>query len=97
MATLTSRIKLAEFSSLPTHETKQRVDDLVRGSVSPSPELLEEQRKNLDDQIRLMEEQHGLSSEKMRHALKNGAIQETADICRWLMLLEIRDDFEKAI
>lgn len=94
MATLTSRIKLAEFAALPKHEAQKRADDLLRGSICPSPELLKEQTRNLNDRIEAIEVRQGMSSESMRRALKNGSIQETAEICQWLMLLEIRDNFE---
>jgi hypothetical protein len=97
MATLTSRIKLADFHGLSEVETQQRVGQLVCGSVSPSPELLEEQQNNLAQRIGRFEQQYQMTSSQMRRALETAVLKESADICSWLMLLEIKEGFGQAI
>ena len=97
MATLTSRIKLAEFSELSEMDMHVRVNQLVSGSVAPSCDLLKEQQENLAHRIQGFEAQYKMSSNNMRQAIRSGSMEESADFCSWLMLLEVRDSFEKSV
>jgi hypothetical protein len=97
MTTLTSRIKLAEFSAPSEPDIQARVHQLVQGSVAPSSDLLKEQQDNLANRIHGFEAQYKLSSHDMRQAIRNGSMEESADFCSWLMLLELRDSFEKSV
>jgi hypothetical protein len=97
MATLTSRIKLAEFSELSEMDKQVRVHQLVQGSVAPSSDLLKEQQENLAHRIHGFEAQYKMSSHDMRQAIRSGSMEESADFCSWLMLLELRDSFEKSV
>jgi hypothetical protein len=97
MATLTSRIKLAEFSELSETDKQVRVHQLVQGSVAPSSDLLKEQQANLANRIHGFEAQYKISSHDMRQAIRSGSMEESADFCSWLMLLELRDSFEKSV
>ncbi len=97
MRTLTSRIKLAEFAKLSDTDTKTRVNQLVTGSVTPSSDLLKEQQENLARRIHGFEAQYKMSSHEIRQAICSGSMEESADFCSWLMLLELRDSFEKSV
>ena len=97
MTTLTSRIKLAEFSATSEPDIQARVNQLVQGSVAPSSDLLKEQQDNLANRIHGFETQYKLSSYDMRQAIRSGSMEESADFCSWLMLLELRDSFEKSV
>jgi hypothetical protein len=97
MATLTSKIKLAEFSKLSETDKQARVNQLVSGSVSPSVDLLREQQGNLANRIHGFEAQYQMSSHDMRQAIRSGSMEESSDFCSWLMLLELRDSFEKSV
>ena len=46
---------------------------------------------DLNERIRAFEEKHGMDSHKLREKLDKGEIRETVDVCKWLMLLTIRD------
>jgi hypothetical protein len=97
MANLTSRIKLAEFSALSEIDKQTRINQLVGGSVAPSSDLLKEQQENLANRIHGFEAQYKMSSHDMRQSIRSGSTEESADFCSWLMLLELRDSFEKSV
>jgi hypothetical protein len=94
MATLTRGIALSEFKTMSDSEKNQRVSDLFQAAVNPTSEQLAEQKNKLTDQIQVLESRYKMSSGEMKRKLATGEIKETADFCRWLMLLKIRGRFE---
>ncbi|MBI3071424.1 MAG: hypothetical protein HYY84_04770 [Deltaproteobacteria bacterium] len=63
------------------------LDKLVsRATATPNGQLAE-----LDARIREFEARYEMTSAKMRAAFKKGAIADTSDIAKWLLLLDIRD------
>jgi hypothetical protein len=51
---------------------------------------------DLNRQIAVFEKRYEQSSASMRERFKQGAIHETAEICEWLMLLELRDSLGRS-
>jgi len=94
MAILTKGIKLSEFASMSEEEKDRRVSSLFQAAMNPSIEQLEQQKNDLNDQIRSFESRYRMTSGEMRQGLASGEISESADFCSWLMLLKIRGQFE---
>jgi hypothetical protein len=79
---------------MPTQEKDRRVGDLIRTAVNPTQAELQEQKAELDCEIRQFESRYKISSGEMQQRLANGELREAADICSWLMLLKIRGQLE---
>jgi len=94
MAILTRGIKLSEFASMSESETKRRVGELFQSAVNPTEKQFQEQKRDIDEQIRTFENRYKMSSCEMKQLLANGGLTENADVCNWLMLLKIRGRFE---
>ena len=86
-------IKLSELAAMTEAERKQCLSEFIQAAVNPTPEQLAEQKQELDLAIQHFEIRHGMTSEEMRQALRDGKIQESSDICSWLIRLKIRDRF----
>lgn len=95
MATLTRGIALSEFKTMSDSEKNRRVSELFQAAVSPTSEQLSDQRNKLDEQIQSFESRYKMSSGEMKRKLATREVTETADFCRWLMLLKIRGRFDK--
>lgn len=83
------RIRLSELREMPA-DLQERVLDPF--SV---PSELNGERNELNRRIRKYEQERGCSSEELRSGLIRGEITEDADISSWLILLSIRDCFDK--
>lgn len=94
MATITKGIKLSELSSMSSGEKQRRINELFDTALNPTYEQLQEQKKELNFKICFFEEQYKMSSGTMKQKLSSGQLNETVDICKWLMLLKIRGHFE---
>lgn len=80
-------IKSADLRKMSAEEQDEAMRGLVRvARGQPNGELRE-----LDQQIRELEEKHGLSSDDLRRELSRGKRKESWEICQWLMLLDQRD------
>jgi len=90
MATLTRGISFAELSTLSENALNESYTHLTRESTKTE---LEEQLKELDLEIQAFESAYNMKSNAMRDLLKEDKILECADICSWLMLLEIKEEF----
>lgn len=82
----TSRINLTEFSTLSPAEQANRVEGLLASRSAPLNGHLAE----LDETIAGFETRYEMSSEDMCRHLSDGKLAETADICSWRILLELR-------
>ena len=52
--------------------------------------------REIEDSIAAYETRYEMSSDEMRRRLKESKLEHTADICRWQMLLEMRNRVAKA-
>ncbi len=87
MATMTRGLKLSELASMNTSERAERINRLFEDALSPS----QEQNAEIDKRIAAFEDKWNMSSKGMVRRLNNREMKETAEICSWLMLLEVRD------
>jgi hypothetical protein len=77
-------VLLSELTNLPAHERERVLSDLVLSS--PNGEARE-----LDQRLNEYETRYEMSSKTMREKYRSGHLRETADICRWLILLNVKD------
>jgi hypothetical protein len=82
--TSASSISLSELASLNDVEYRSRVRSLV--AVPSSQKVVE-----LDAEIGHFERARGFSSAEMQTRLAKGQLDETLDVCDWLMTLKLRD------
>jgi len=95
MAIQTRGIKLSELSSMTQAEKRNRTNDLIQAAMNPSQNQLEEQRNELDSHIRSLESRYKITSSEMKRQLIAGQINESTELCHWLMLLSLRGRFEQ--
>ena len=67
--------------------------DLFHAAFQPTDDQLREQKNSVQCEIRHYESRYTMSSADMKRKLVNGEIRESADICSWLMLLKLQDDY----
>jgi hypothetical protein len=79
---------LADLEGITEEELEERVHAFVENAEAQIPDLDE-----LTQRIQDYEKQHGLTTIELRAGLKNGTVLETAKICDWLILAELRDQF----
>jgi hypothetical protein len=84
MATVS--IKLSEYHTLSTEDRTARVQDLLNASKQP----LHEELTQLDEEVAVFERRYEMSSNSMQRRLASHQINHTGDICRWLILLDLR-------
>jgi hypothetical protein len=80
-------VGMTEFREMSEAQRAEAVSKLVGGAF----ESENGQAAELDAQIEEYERKYGLPSEHMLRKLAEGEIQETSEICSWLMLLHIRE------
>jgi hypothetical protein len=83
-------VSIAELKTMSAREQERRVSELIRAARSAPNGEIEE----LDREIRAYEQRYGLDSASLEREVAGGHRQETEDICRWLMLLRIRERLE---
>ncbi|HEX3656566.1 MAG TPA: hypothetical protein VHV55_12195 [Pirellulales bacterium] len=77
----------AELESLNAEERARRISEFVaKRHDPPNGELAA-----LAVELAELEKSYGMPSETMRSEYAAGRLPENADICRWLMLLRVRD------
>ena len=81
-------VSLSELASLNDVEYRLRVRSLV---AVPSSQKVAE----LESEIAQFERARGFSSAEMQTRLANGQLEETLDVCDWLMTLKLRDRLVK--
>lgn len=80
-------VRMAELVAMEPEVRERRMAELVRVMRSePNGEIAD-----VDAQIRDFERRYELRSELMKAELAAGTRRETGEICRWLMLLKLRD------
>jgi len=80
-------VAMSEFRHMSEEQRAEAVSNLVHGAS----ESANGQAEQLDTQIEAYEHKYNLTSEDLLEMLASGELQETADICSWLMLLHIRE------
>ena len=77
--------------SSPPGAASERVRQFVQSSQPLNGEL-----RQIDESICAFEARYEMSSDEMRRRLKNSRLEHTEDICRWEMLLELRERVARA-
>jgi hypothetical protein len=77
----------AELRTMSETERDAAWSELLSATRAPAGSQLEA----IDARVREFESVFGMSSETMRARLANGSLQETDAVCRWLMILAVRD------
>jgi uncharacterized protein YdcH (DUF465 family) len=91
MATMTKGLKLSELTSMTSAKRSKRIEKFLEAAFVPSAVQIREQDNELDERIKVFEHKHQMSSWEMCDRLNNGQLDESDDICSWLMLLEVRN------
>jgi hypothetical protein len=86
MAMNSSTLRLSEIANLPEAERKRLYTEFMRNGIVPNGEVEE-----LDRQVAAFEQVYEVSSDTMQRQIAEGSRRETAEIGRWLMLLELRN------
>lgn len=81
------KLRLSELEKLTPEKRQARVRQLAEATQRP----VNGEVKDLDREIAAFEARHGMNSETLRKRLADGEIEETNDICQWLMRLTLRD------
>jgi hypothetical protein len=71
--------------------SQERIEKFLEAAFVPNEVQVREQNNELDKRIKVFEHKHQMSSWEMCDGLNNGQLDESADICSWLMLLEARN------
>jgi len=82
-------VRLSELVAVPVAEADLVLDHLARSAKAVRSRG---QRAVLEARVREYEIRYEMSSDDMRRLLRDGALEETADIARWLMVLGARDN-----
>jgi midasin (ATPase involved in ribosome maturation) len=85
-------LRLSELRGLSPEQRERRLAAFASGRK----QLLNGEMDDLNRQIAVFEKRYEQSSASMRERFKQGAIHETAEICEWLMLLELRDSLGRS-
>lgn len=76
------RVRLSELAKMPEAERNETLRKLVEEARKPwGPE----QEARHQARLRVYEDAHGMTTEEMRRKLAAGEIQETGEICSWLI------------
>jgi hypothetical protein len=79
-------LRLAELRGLSPEDASERVKRFLQDSRPLDGEVQE-----LEAEINAYETRYEMSSALMSQRLRESRLEHTADICRWQMLLEVRD------
>jgi hypothetical protein len=80
------RVQLAELAALTPEAFKKQATAMAAAQKS----LRAKGSPTLDARIRSFEIRYEMSSAELPERLASGEVQETADICEWLLLLAAR-------
>jgi hypothetical protein len=80
-------MKLAELSKMTESQRNSALEDLVRAAQAPPNGQL----SALEAEIRDFEIRYEMTSDEMRAGFRAGNVRDTADIAKWLMLVQVRD------
>jgi hypothetical protein len=80
-------LRLADLKGLSPAELTARAEEFASDQGAP----LNGEASLLHNRIAAFETRYEMSSETMRKHLADRTLKETADICAWSMLLNLRD------
>ena len=80
-------MKLEEFSRMDASGQRSAVEEISRCALAPR----NGQAHSIDARILAFEVRYEMTSQVMRERFATGELQDTADLARWLMLLQVRD------
>lgn len=80
-------LRLSELRRLGPAEQERRLAAFAASRGQP----LNGELEYLNDLIAELETRYEMSSDTMRERLRRGELRETADVGKWLMLLDARD------
>ncbi len=81
-------IKLKALSEMSPREREETLSALVKGAILPR----NGQTSRLDARIREFEVRFEMTSTELHERLRAGNLKETAEIAKWLFLLEARGE-----
>jgi hypothetical protein len=79
-------VRASDLSKMSEAERAEAARKLIPGNGASSNGRIE----SLDAEIREYELRYEVPSERLQKELREGALQETADIVRWLWLIDLR-------
>jgi len=82
----TATLRFSELQRLSAAERQARFREFQDAMHQP----MNGQLCELDEQIRAFEARYEMPSDEMYAKFKAGELHETYEICRWLMLVELR-------
>ena len=82
-------LKLSELNSMSNEQRGQALGCLLKGACDPTDQELQQQLGDIQTEIDRYERKYRIVSADLRQKLLSGEIQESADICSWLMLLKL--------
>ena len=80
-------LRLSELKHLTPEHRRARVSQLSQATQKP----VNGEVNDLDREIAGYEARFGMSSDAMRSQLAEGELEETEEVCRWLMRLTLRE------
>ncbi|CAN5659551.1 hypothetical protein BH23GEM5_BH23GEM5_05370 [soil metagenome] len=81
------QVRLSDLSNMDTGQRARVLDALVKATREGAADY-----SVLNARIRKLEMRYEMSSGEMRKRVQKGSMKETAEIARWLLLLEARQD-----
>lgn len=84
-------MKMAEFARMPRPQQDRVLRELVEATRQPP----NGECAQVDDEIRAFENQFKIDSATMRSRVRVGEMEETWEVCRWLLTLDRRDRLAK--
>lgn len=85
-------ISLNTLRAMPAADRARALAELAANAAAPR----NGQSAVLDARIRFFEQQYEMTSDELHQRLRSGQQTETADVAKWLFLLEARNGHEQA-
>lgn len=80
-------LSLAQLKTMSNERREQQLGELVATTRQPPNGEI----KSVQKKLHAYEMQHGINSDELRRKVASGEVKETADVCSWLMLLDLQD------
>jgi hypothetical protein len=94
MAILIKNVTFSEIAKMSQEEKDKCLNELSYAASNPSQDQIREQMESLNAQIMQFEKKYGFSSALMEEKVESGEMEETFDICSWLMILRKKTHIE---
>ena len=80
-------LSLAQLKTMSNEHREQQLGELVAATRQPPNGEV----KSVQKKLHSYEMRHGIKSDELRHKVASGEVKENADVCLWLMLLDLQD------